>query len=369
MFKRVISIFLIVILLTGLFPLAVGAVSTPFHDVPRDAWFFEAVQHAAAFNIMQGTSRTSFSPNETFSRAMMVVTLYRIAGEPAVTHRPVFRDVPGGRWYSNAVIWAFDSGIITGTGPDTFAPHVNITREHLALMMHGYYLAEIARSNTSRRGPQWDSFTDRNQISQEAEGALIWANYNGLVNGRTATTIAPGSTATRAEAATIIMRFIQTFLPDKPRPTPPPGPTIIFPQLPSQPPDAAAFERELFERINTERVNHGLSPLEWNEQLAAVARNHSRDMAHNEFFGHLSSNGTTSVNRVNNAGIPYRFFSENLALGQRTPAIVVERLMNSPGHRSNILNPSMTQTGVGFYFGDTFVNSALPFFWTQKLIG
>ena len=374
-----------------------------FGDVSHNAWFYEAVAYVSISNIMRGTTRDTFSPNAHLSRAMMVTILYRMAGEPRVTYRRVFRDVSPGQWYSDPVIWAFDSGIVTGTGADTFSPNVNITREQLAIMMRGYYIYQLQGRSTDvvRQSRQWGSFTDRNQVSRAAEEALIWANYHGLITGRTPTVIAPGGSATRAEAATIIMRFEQTFveaaqwLPPQapstsrpqptpqptPRPTPRPSPQPTpSPQPPTQPrpplnqppplTNIPALEREVLVLINRERANYGIRPLEWDYSLADVARNHSMDMARRGFFAHVCPSGRNSMGRVRDANIPFRFFAENLSMGQRTPEAVVTSLMNSPGHRANILNGNMTHIGVGIYAGSQPVHpSALPNFWTQKLIG
>ena len=386
--KRFLSIALIISLLSGVFSLSAFALETvevyaadsapatllsapaPFLDTPQDAWFFEAVQYVSARDIMRGTGGTAFSPDSNLSRAMMVSILHRMAGEPGVAYRPIFRDVPGGQWYSHPVVWAFESGVVLGTGPDTFAPHVNITREQLALMMRRYYLSEIRGADAAevRQSAQWNSFADLYQISPEAVEALIWANYHGLIVGRTSAAIAPGGTATRAEAATIVMRFSQRFLDRNPTPPPPRPPQVLIPGWPSQPPDAVAFEREIFDLINRERANHGLGALEWDYRLAAVARSHSMDMAHRGFFAHVCPSGVSSAARLINAGFSFQTFAENLSLGHATPQRVIESLMSSPGHRANILNERMTHLGVGFYFGPAFFHGALPFVWTQKFI-
>ena len=185
-------------------------ITTPFADVHPTNWFFPAVRYVFYNNLMQGTSPTTFAPNANLSRAMIATILHRMAGEPEVTYRPVFSDVAAGRWYSDAIIWAFDADVVRGTSPTTFAPGSNITREQFAAMMHRF--AEYMEYDTTVRvGSEWNRFRDSNQISIWAINALAWANYHGLITGRTSTTIAPRGTATRAEAAMILMRFMETF--------------------------------------------------------------------------------------------------------------------------------------------------------------
>jgi hypothetical protein len=135
-----------------------------------------------------------------------------MAGEPAVPFQPVFSDVPATApaWYRTAVIWANENDIVQGFGDGRFEPYQNITREQLAAMMFRY--TEFIGGDTSvYDGFNLYHFQDRADLSGWAEIYKYWAGYNELIQGRTSTTLAPQGTATRAEAATILMRFIQTF--------------------------------------------------------------------------------------------------------------------------------------------------------------
>ena len=127
----------------------------------------------------------------------------------------------------------------------------------------------------------------------------------------------------------------------------------------SSPSDASAFEREVLDLVNAERSARGLSPLQWHAGLASVARNHSRDMESRSFFSHTCPSGITVGDRIRNADIPFGWAAENIARGQRTPAVVMNGWMNSAGHREHILNPRVTHLGVGFY----------NYHWTQNFIG
>ena len=182
----------------------------PFTDV-GDTWYRDAVTFVYERGLMTGTSSTTFAPSQNLTRAQLVTILWRMEGEPNVAFRPIFNDVLAGQWYSTAVIWAFDNGVVSGTGPGTFAPHNNITREQFATMMHNY--ARFAGHNTSVPANfNLNQFTDAGAISGWALEAMRWANFNGLITGTTATTLSPQGTANRAQCAAILMRYVQTFV-------------------------------------------------------------------------------------------------------------------------------------------------------------
>lgn len=120
--------------------------------------------------------------------------------------------------------------------------------------------------------------------------------------------------------------------------------------------NADYFERRVFELTNMERVNSGVAPLRWNDSLAYISRQHSRDMAANNSMSHMGSDGSTPWDRMSRAGIPWEAAAENVAWGQRTAEAVVSAWMDSESHRDNILDPTLRQLGVGF----------ADFYWTQK---
>ena len=188
----------------------------PFTDVADTNWFYPYVRHVADNNIMQGTTATTFDPTANFSRAQVVATLYRIThGGPArefpyADNRVVFDDVAEDSWFAHYAAWAYDNDIVQGIGNNRFGGNRNVTREQFATMLHRFATFR-EHDDTVTTGEQWESFTDRDQISPWAQDELTWANYHGLITGRTTTTIVPGGTAQRAEAAAILMRFMQTF--------------------------------------------------------------------------------------------------------------------------------------------------------------
>ena len=187
-----------------------GAGGFPFVDVPVGHWAREYVEFVWERDIMQGVSGTLFAPNTTLSRAMATTTLWRMAGEPVASGSAVFTDVADGRWYTQAIAWANQNGIVLGVGDNRFNPATNVTREELAAMMYRYTVFTGGNTNVPG-GFDLSQFQDRNQLSGWAESYMYWANHNGLITGRTPTTLAPLGNATRAEAAGIVTRFMAVF--------------------------------------------------------------------------------------------------------------------------------------------------------------
>jgi len=154
---------------------------------------------------MKGISADKFAPAGTVDRATLVTILYRLEGEPAVTCPGPFTDVTANAWYADAVVWASEAGIVNGVGEDRFAPSSNITREQLAAMLCRY--ASYQGYNISGT---WDlsGYSDFDLISAWAAEAVGWANQQGLLTGKTTSILDPGGTASRAEAAAVLMRYI-----------------------------------------------------------------------------------------------------------------------------------------------------------------
>ena len=184
--------------------------ATPFTDISGH-WAADAIAFVYERGLMTGTTATTFAPDATLNRAMVATILYRMAGSPAVTFRPVFTDVSAGQWYSNAIIWALDAGIVQGTTATTFAPGANITREQFATMMHRY-ARHTGENLTVPPTFNLNQFTDRGAVSAWAADAMLWANFHGLITGVTPTTLVPQGTANRAQCATILMRYMQAFV-------------------------------------------------------------------------------------------------------------------------------------------------------------
>ena len=180
----------------------------PFIDIKSSDWFYSSVEYVFVNGIMQGTSATTFSPNENVTRAMLVTMLYRIENEPIATGTNPFSDVGANEWYTNSVIWAASNGIVEGYPNGVFAPNASLTREQIATILYRYAVKKGL--DASNRADLF-AYTDRNKISDWAVDAMQWANAAEIINGRTATTLAPNGTATRAEVAAMIMRYIEDF--------------------------------------------------------------------------------------------------------------------------------------------------------------
>lgn len=179
----------------------------PFTDVAADAWYHDAVAYVYDNGMMNGVTENTFAPNATTTRGMIVTMLHRLEGKPGVNYLLPFGDVPEGLWYTEAVRWAASEGIVNGVSDTSYAPDNAITREQMAAILYRY--AQYKGYDTSVGGMSLAEYTDADQISSYATTAMQWANENGLITGRTDTTLIPQGTATRAEVATILMRFCE----------------------------------------------------------------------------------------------------------------------------------------------------------------
>jgi len=184
-----------------------------FDDVNEGAWYHDAVEFVFENGLMTGLSDFMFAPDETLSRAMVATILWRMAREPEVEWSPVFTDVPedAPAWYRTAVMWAQETGVVTGHG-ETFNPQGEITREQMAAMLYRY-TEHILEGNTGvPEDFDLEDFADSDEISSWAETYLLWAIYNELIQGSRDAMLNPDGTTTRAQAATILMRYVQRFI-------------------------------------------------------------------------------------------------------------------------------------------------------------
>lgn len=179
----------------------------PFTDV-GNGWEKESVLFAYNNNLMNGVGGNKFGPSVTTNRAMLVTILYRYEGEPFVPAASPFTDL-NADWYKNAVNWAFEKAIVNGMTATTFAPDGEITREQIATMMYRY--AEYKGADLSQR-ENLTSFSDCNKVSPYAKAAMEWAYAKGLITGNKINNkilLDPQGEATRAQIATILMRYIK----------------------------------------------------------------------------------------------------------------------------------------------------------------
>ena len=167
-------------------------------------WFYNDVKYVYEKGMMAGTAADVFAPNATTTRAMIVTILYRLEGSPAVTGTSAFVDVPAGQWYTDAVNWAAANQIVNGTSATTFAPNDSITREQMAAILYRY--AQYKGYDVTKQA-NLSGYSDNGQVSAYAKDALAWANAAKLINGVTNTTLAPQGNATRAQVSAILHRF------------------------------------------------------------------------------------------------------------------------------------------------------------------
>ena len=179
-----------------------------FVDVSSDDWHYESVKYVYENNLMQGTGN-GFAPDEKMTRAMLVTVLYRLENPESVNGKHQFADVSDGEWYSDAVSWAAENGVVSGISDTSFAPDEDISREQMAVIIYRYAkLKGYDVENTS----ELSQFADNKKISDWALEAFEWANAAELVNGTSESSISPQDTATRAQVATILMRFCENIV-------------------------------------------------------------------------------------------------------------------------------------------------------------
>ncbi|HIV47491.1 MAG TPA: S-layer homology domain-containing protein [Candidatus Acutalibacter stercorigallinarum] len=176
--------------------------SKAFTDLGDKQWYHDSIDYAVENGLLEGTSPTTMEPNATLIRAQLAQILYNIEDKPAVTGEMVFEDVPASEWFYSPVLWANQNEIINGTSPTTFEPLEDISRQDLALMLYRYAGKPAVTGDL-------DGFTDAEQVGDWAEEAMAWAVDEGIVQGDTPTTLNPTGTATRAEAAAMLQRFLE----------------------------------------------------------------------------------------------------------------------------------------------------------------
>ena len=177
--------------------------SVPFNDVSYGDWYYDAVQFVYSKGIMDGVDYYKFAPNGTITRGMILTMLWRMAGEPFEMPVTSFTDVEIGRYYTTAVAWACRNGIADGMGESTFGPNDAITREELVTLLYRY----AQYFGHSCIGTSIEGFADAGSVSSYAYNAMCWAYKAGVVTGTTGSRLNPQGTASRAEAAQMIMSF------------------------------------------------------------------------------------------------------------------------------------------------------------------
>lgn len=175
---------------------------TDFADLPVESWYREGVSYALDRGLMNGVGSREFDPDGNVTRAMFVTILYRAENAPSVEGKSnPFTDVQNGKWYTEAVIWASDRGIVKGTSETTYSPDAPITREQIATILFRY-------SKSSPSDKSLSSFPDAGTVSSYAQNGMCWAVAEGIINGKDGK-LAPKENATRCQIAAILMRYLE----------------------------------------------------------------------------------------------------------------------------------------------------------------
>lgn len=206
--KKLLCLLLTLCMVVGMFPMsALAAGNLPFTDVRVTDWFYDEVQFVYENELMGGTGNGKFSPNATTTRGMIVTILHRMEGQPLASGLE-FDDVADGQYYTDAVKWASENGIVGGYGNGKFGPNDPITREQMAAILYRY--AQVYAYDTSISG-NLSAFADDEKVSDYAVEAMKWAVGMGLISGTTGNRLDPTGTATRAQIAAILARFCEEY--------------------------------------------------------------------------------------------------------------------------------------------------------------
>ena len=182
------------------------APTEPFVDVNEGDWFYDAVVYAYQNELMDGVGGNRFAPNSETTRAQLVTILYRLEGEPAVSGDLPFTDVEAGIWYTDAILWAAQNNIVNGVSDTEFAPGDDLTRQQLVTILYRY--AEAKGYDVSASA-DLSGYPDAGQVQDYAQPAMAWAVAENIIQGMEDGTLKPAGNASRAQIATILMRFCE----------------------------------------------------------------------------------------------------------------------------------------------------------------
>ena len=177
-----------------------------FTDI-ADHWGKDAILFTVDKGLFKGVTDTTFEPNGQMTRGMLATVLYRMENQPEITTPAGFADVEAGAWYANGINWAANAKVVNGVGENKFAPNNNISREQLAAMLYRY--AQFKEYDVTKQG-DISQFTDNAKVGDWAKEAIAWAVGNEIIKGDNGS-INPQGEATRAEVATMLQRFINTY--------------------------------------------------------------------------------------------------------------------------------------------------------------
>lgn len=191
---------------TGVTETVTVSVPYRFSDVTDpERWYYDAVYRVYALDIMDGVGHDLFAPGTQLNRATVTTVLYRLSGSPTVKGSSPFTDVPAGTWYTDAIVWASQNGIVNGYGDGIFAPGKAVTREEMAAMIYRYWQHQggDAVEDTSAL----NGFADATQVASWARDAMAWCVEKDVINGTSETQLSPKTGATRAQVAQIVVNY------------------------------------------------------------------------------------------------------------------------------------------------------------------
>ena len=184
-----------------------GLSQNPFADISASDWFYDDVEYVWGNGLMAGVDETEFKPNDVLNRGMLVTILWRLENSPKPTAENVFTDLTED-WYRGAVLWADEHQIIFGYGDGVFGPEDSVTREQLVTMLGRY--AETFKNADISSSANLAGYEDITELSGWAHVYMSWARGTGIIDGKNVSTLAPKDTATRAETAAALHRFLES---------------------------------------------------------------------------------------------------------------------------------------------------------------
>ena len=205
--KKICILAVIISVLISSFHCFAKNTTSVFTDVPEHEWFAESIEYVKDKGLMNGITVTTFEPQTSITRGMIVTIIYRLERSPKVNGELQFSDVNPTYYYCTPIIWASENGIVNGYSKDTFAPDDEITREQFATILYRYAKKKGINVSYDDEKVNLTNYEDEKKISDYAVNAISWAKETGLIKGVTVTTLEPQGKATRAQAATIFMRF------------------------------------------------------------------------------------------------------------------------------------------------------------------
>ena len=318
-----------------------------FTDLSLSSWYIPFVEHAYYTGLMNGMSASTFAPNDGMTRAQLVTVLYRIAGSPATTAENPFTDVKAGKFYYDAVRWAYANKIVNGITATTFEPNQPITREQLCVFLYRY--AKLCELPTEVSVSL--TFTDAASISNYARDAVGWCVQQEIINGQPDGSMQPQGSATRAQVAKVLtlfdaLRCYQKLTEDDnwnnfdPDPTPTPDPDVD-PEDPDY-----VLSKEIFTKLNEYRVKEGLPELTWSDKLYTAAAVRAGEISKPNALNHTRPDGSSYDTAITEAGLSFDARNEILAHGYTTVEGVVDGWTHTDATRPALVSKAYTTAAV-----------------------